>query len=193
MSDIAEPPAEMPTPDRRVQRTRRALGDAFNALVLAKGYDAVSAADIAARADVGRSTFYEHFQGKDDLLAHGLRRLLVPLADACVSGDPDPRLEALLAHFWQSRRMARPMMTGRTRAVMAAQLAGLIEERLAAVWPVAADGERLPDALVAVQLAQGQIGLIEAWLSGRYGVSVGVVAGSLRAGSYAMARALRVG
>ncbi len=54
--------------DRRPQRTRRALRDALIALVLEKGYDAVTIREIVERADVGRATFYTHFTDKEALL-----------------------------------------------------------------------------------------------------------------------------
>jgi AcrR family transcriptional regulator len=54
--------------DRRIQRTRRLLQDALVGLILEKGYEAITVQDILDRANVGRSTFYEHFYDKDDLL-----------------------------------------------------------------------------------------------------------------------------
>jgi AcrR family transcriptional regulator len=54
--------------DRRVKKTRLALQNALIELILEKGYDAVMIQDILDRADVGRSTFYAHFQDKEDLL-----------------------------------------------------------------------------------------------------------------------------
>jgi AcrR family transcriptional regulator len=53
--------------DRRIQRTRKALQDALLALILEKGYEAVTIQDVIDRANVGRSTFYLHFQDKDAL------------------------------------------------------------------------------------------------------------------------------
>jgi AcrR family transcriptional regulator len=54
--------------DRRVQRTHRALHEAFIGLILERGYDAVSIRDVVERAGVGRSTFYIHFGDLDELL-----------------------------------------------------------------------------------------------------------------------------
>ncbi len=57
--------------DRRVQRTRQLLHDALISLILQKGYDRITVQDIVDRANVGRSTFYDHFQDKDDLRKDG--------------------------------------------------------------------------------------------------------------------------
>ncbi|MFK7920700.1 MAG: TetR/AcrR family transcriptional regulator [Bacteroidia bacterium] len=54
--------------DRRILRTRRMLFNSLIELILEKGYDAVSVQDIIDRADVGRSTFYAHFENKQHLL-----------------------------------------------------------------------------------------------------------------------------
>ena len=61
--------------DRRVQKTRKLLQDALIELVTEKGYESVSIREILERANVGRSTFYAHFQDKDQLLRSILDRL----------------------------------------------------------------------------------------------------------------------
>ena len=63
------------TPDRRVQRTRRLLQDALNAMMIEKGYEATTVQDIIDRANVGRSTFYAHFADKETLLTSRLEDL----------------------------------------------------------------------------------------------------------------------
>ena len=61
--------------DRRVQKTRKLLQDALIELVAEKGYESVSIREILDKANVGRSTFYAHFQDKDQLLHSILDRL----------------------------------------------------------------------------------------------------------------------
>jgi AcrR family transcriptional regulator len=61
--------------DRRVQKTRKLLQDALIELVAEKGYESVSIQEILDKANVGRSTFYTHFQDKDQLLHSILDRL----------------------------------------------------------------------------------------------------------------------
>ena len=63
------------TPDRRVQKTRKLMEDALVDLIMEKGYDKVSVQDIIERANVGRSTFYAHYQDKDDLLLRGVTEI----------------------------------------------------------------------------------------------------------------------
>ncbi|MGC9357012.1 MAG: TetR/AcrR family transcriptional regulator [Anaerolineae bacterium] len=54
--------------DRRVQRTRKALQEALLSLIMEKRYNPITVEEIAERANVGRTTFYLHYQDKDDLL-----------------------------------------------------------------------------------------------------------------------------
>jgi len=68
--------------DRRAARTRRALHEALMALILRKGYEAVSVQDVVDEADVGRSTFYAHYSGKEQLLRGGFERLRALLTEA---------------------------------------------------------------------------------------------------------------
>ncbi|MCB2412318.1 TetR/AcrR family transcriptional regulator [Demequina sp. TTPB684] len=61
--------------DRRVARTQRSLQQALFGLIQTKRYDKVTVQDIIDRADVGRSTFYAHYDTKDDLLLSSMERL----------------------------------------------------------------------------------------------------------------------
>jgi AcrR family transcriptional regulator len=59
---------KMSEEDRRVQKTRKLLKDALISLILDRGYESVTIQDIIDTANVGRSTFYMHFENKDALL-----------------------------------------------------------------------------------------------------------------------------
>ncbi len=61
--------------DRRIQRTRQLLLDAFMELILEQGYNATTIRDITDRANVGRSTFYVHYRDKEELLSNYLNQL----------------------------------------------------------------------------------------------------------------------
>lgn len=54
--------------DRRQRRTRRAIYAAFEELMAEMHYSQVTVAQVIDRADIGRSTFYAHFETKDELL-----------------------------------------------------------------------------------------------------------------------------
>ncbi len=75
--------------DRRSQRTQQALIDALLALLAEKLYDEITINDIVNRANVGRSTFYAHYQTKDELLKSGFERALELLAHHISFGGGD--------------------------------------------------------------------------------------------------------
>jgi AcrR family transcriptional regulator len=71
--------------DRRTQKTRKYLAEALKELIVEKGYDAVTIQDIIDRANVGRSTFYSHYESKEQLLTSNINfqqaLIEIPAAD----------------------------------------------------------------------------------------------------------------
>lgn len=63
-------------PDQRIRRTHERLGSALVELIQEKPIDSVTVQEVLDRASVGRSTFYVHFRGKDDLLLSQLETFL---------------------------------------------------------------------------------------------------------------------
>lgn len=89
--------------DRRVRRTRKALHQALISLSLEKNYDTITVQEVLDRADVGRSTFYAHFQSKDELLMSGIDELRSTLSAAMQQARTSARRTENLIAF------SRPM------------------------------------------------------------------------------------
>lgn len=145
----------------RASATRTAIREAFIALALERRYHAISVSDVVARAGVGKSTFYDHFDGKDDILLDALAPLVLALATAASGRAARPYVRDFVAHLWERRSV--------TRALLDSTAAPLIQRRLASsIHPHAlraghADGG---SAIVAAGIAAAQLAMLECWLAG---------------------------
>ena len=54
---------------------KEALADELIRLMKTDKYDDITVSEIAAKADVGRATYYRHFKSKDELLTYKFERL----------------------------------------------------------------------------------------------------------------------
>ena len=151
--------------DRRVARTRDALLTAFREMVFANGYENATVREVVARANVGRSTFYEHFTGKDDILRASMSRFLVVLAASVRAEAPPDRLKPVLDHLWSNRRLTDAIFTGPPRTILVRALARMIEAELEKM--AAESALMIPLRLAAMHLAEGQFALVETWLRGK--------------------------
>jgi AcrR family transcriptional regulator len=166
--------------DRRQERTRAALLHAFRDLILQQRYDEVSIAAIAARAHVSRSTLYQHFSGKNGLLAASIAAPFDQLAASLGEADNARELIALLEHFWGNRTLARVLLTGPLRRKTIAVLVAQVERNLNAAGYARRGRLILPVRLAAVQLAELLIAPVIAWLVGESRCSAAVLARALR-------------
>jgi AcrR family transcriptional regulator len=62
--------------DRRVIKTRRVIEDALFTLMQEKPYHKITIQELIDLANVGRSTFYSHYETKEDLLLSSIEHLL---------------------------------------------------------------------------------------------------------------------
>ena len=74
---------------RGVRRTQSAIRSAFSRLVLSREFDGIRIDDIIREADVARSTFYQHFRSKEDVLCASMGPVIFePLARAGLRDEP---------------------------------------------------------------------------------------------------------
>jgi AcrR family transcriptional regulator len=157
--------------DVRVERTRRRLQEALFTLARERGLEHVAVSDIAERAGVNRSTFYQHYADKETVLADALdriageagARLEMPLTHT--KGPPEP-LIAFLEHIEQHADVYRSVFTGTGAGVVLARLRGRVRDGLDAallaaqrVAPLAA-----PADVVVAGVTGSIVGVIGAWL-----------------------------
>jgi len=174
--------------DRRIDRTRSAIVAAFNELLFERGYSRVTVRDMIARANIGRSTFYEHFQNKHDVLEQSLAPILTPLADVLRVGHADARLRGILEHMWANRNLMAPTLLGSSRAAVTRLLARLLEERL----EERRAGFMVARPVVAAALAGAQVAILEAWITHEPPAGAEAVARALADMTAAAAAALQI-
>jgi AcrR family transcriptional regulator len=133
-SPAATPPRERRAKDRRVQKTEALLRGALGALIREKPYDEIVVKEVLSRANVGRSTFYTHFAGKDALLRGCIRDILraaEPRGGRATAG-PHERVAwfslPILEHIERHRRAGQPAMDPRGRRTVHQQLRHALAE-----------------------------------------------------------------
>jgi len=164
--------------DRRVQRTRELLQNALIDLISERGYDALTIQDITDRANVGRTTFYLHFNSKEDLFISCHEAIvsqfqfgpLWPLSrEELLAPDPPPGMISAYRHLHGARRQLYPIFQGKDSNLILRRIrdysAQEIEANLRAVFDESESA--IPFNLLANMLAGAQIAQIHWWLEKR--------------------------
>jgi AcrR family transcriptional regulator len=170
--------------DRRVQRTRENLRAALMALIEERGFEALSVQEIIDRANVGRATFYAHYESKEDLLVSGLDDFRAAIRehqrrrrDQAGKGDDGAFLfsRELFDHVAAHRNVFRAMVGKRSGAVVQRLfqkiLLDLVREDLRAVGSSAELRSATAEAS-AQYVAGGLWGLVSWWVDAKKGPGV---------------------
>jgi AcrR family transcriptional regulator len=165
--------------DRRVQRTRDLLHRALMSLIREKGFEALSVQDIIDRANVGRATFYAHFDNKEDLLASGIEGLRASLKERqrqilSEHADLDERMfgftHDLFVHANEHRDVFKAMVGKRSGAVVQQllhkMLVDLSRDEINALAPKNHGGTAPTEATVQF-FAGALFGLLMWWGNGK--------------------------
>ena len=178
-------------PDRRVQRTEELLRGALMSLIRERGFEELSVQDIIDRANVGRATFYAHFDNKDDLLASGIEGLRASLkerqrAAKARSTAAGERLlafsEELFTHANEHRDVFRAMLGRRSGVVVQRllhkMLVDLVRDEVNAMNAPQDSGGT--SEVVAQFVGGGLFGLLVWWSTGKMRISVADVNAQFR-------------
>jgi AcrR family transcriptional regulator len=180
MTDSSNAPAG----DRRVRRTRASLQRALIELVAEQDLSAISVADVVDRADVSRSTFYDHYRDVHELAEAActsmIDDMLAPLTDPGAANpsepgeDPNPAVTAFFTHFAEHARLYRSLLgpTGsarviehvRQRTTAAAMRSTLLPAPDDNQQPAAGDPADLSREVPAAFVAGALLGVATDWL-----------------------------
>lgn len=159
--------------DPRVARTRQAILDAVE--TLASGDDSLSVAAIVREAGIGRSSFYTHFSGIDDLAVTVLSGVFeaIGVADVelrrhrVVSGAEAARVAQvrLVGHLAQHRALYASMLAlPFTSAVLTRAINAYAAQVRATIGLVPVTPAGLSIDAVAIYTASGSLGLLAHWI-----------------------------
>ena len=130
--------------DRRQRKTREAIFNAFTELLSKKDFNSITVGEIIDLADVGRATFYAHFETKDYLLKELCKELFCHLFDA-MTGEHSHRhifdCEAegsvflhLFKHLKENDNQILELLSGENNGLFLryfkTELMGLVESQL---------------------------------------------------------------
>lgn len=157
--------------NRRTARTQKALHGALMSLILRKGYEAITVQDIIDEADVGRSTFYSHYTGKEDLLRSGFRALQMELAEAQDAagatsdgsrGEPLGFSLAMFDHAGEYKHIYRALVGERGAVVAVNEIRRILSEIVRKEWSGAQEDEAVPRE-VRTQFVVGTFVTVLTW------------------------------
>ena len=155
--------------DRRIRRTQKLLGDALIALILEKGYDAITIKDITERADVAYVTFFRNYDSIEGLLKQRLEAVVVELIAQLETqyADHDAAREGTLIfeHVAGSRTLYSILFTSAGALGVVRHLKQTIASK---VYTDCRDAgallDNLPLEVFANHYASALLGLIQWWL-----------------------------
>ena len=163
--------------DRRVKRTRDLLQKALIDLISECDYGAITIQDIVDRANVARTTFYVHYNSKDDLFMScreaetfhfGPPRHLLT-REQLLSSEVPARLISAFRHLNDTRALLYPIFQGEDGLLILRRIrdegAQDLEASLRAAF--AETDSAVPFTLLANYLAGAQMALMQWWLEKR--------------------------
>jgi len=163
--------------DRRSLKTRQAIHEALHSLMQEKQYNKITIQDIIDRANVGRSTFYSHYETKDELLLSSVEHLLEMLNKYIASyveykGDK-PRLipvTELFEHIKENSRLIKGLIKAKS--------ADMFFEKAQAYWNSKIEGylrtklpegksPKVPIPILTNHITSTLVNLLEWWVNNK--------------------------
>jgi AcrR family transcriptional regulator len=150
--------------DRRFQRTRKLLMDALIALAQRNGYDAVTIRDITTYADISYSTFFRHYQDKDELLmsiiqnaVEEMRALMQNLPSGASEG------QLIFQHVAENQPLYRVLLGGLNSSAMVQRVQDMIVREILRGHPIESVAGIPPD-VAANHIAASGLAMVKWWL-----------------------------
>lgn len=161
--------------DRRVQRTRQLLKGALVHLIKERGYDAITIQDITDQANVGRTTFYLHYDSKEALLLDHHAdvkehfKLISLSREQLLSDEPLHEVVAFLRLLMENRNMYFAIRAAKDADLIVRGIREQMTNQLqASLYDIFAEQPpKLPVEVLTEYIVGAQLSLINWWMSNR--------------------------
>lgn len=161
--------------DRRVQQTRDRLQQALIELINEQGYDSITVQEIVDHANVGRTTFYEHYNGKDDLFMSCHEAIVREFhhihaqPESLLLAEASAGVVSAYRHLIEARALLYPIFQSQDGQLILRRIRdGIAQDIEVALRAIFAEVDSaIPLNILANYLAGAQIALIQWWLEKR--------------------------
>ena len=161
--------------DRRQKKTRDAIFQAFTKLLSEKQYSQISVQEIIDYANVGRTTFYAHFETKDYLLKDMCEELFSHIIIGlphehyhCSSSNNESVFLHLLRHLLENDNNILELLSSQNNEIFLryfkSNLKKLIKEQY--LYNYLANDTLFPEDYIVNHIASSFVETIDWWLRG---------------------------
>ena len=163
--------------DRRQQKTRDAIFGAFGALLSGKTYSKITIQEIIDGANVGRTTFYAHFETKDDLLKELCDDLFAHVFSDELSaesthdfsmktGNPHAMITHILYHLLDNKRNIIGILTSESNELFLQFFRQYLNELMAVrlLGEVRVDKASIPYDFLVSHISSSFVGMVQWWI-----------------------------
>ena len=162
--------------ERRRKKTRQAILSAFQELLAQKRYENITVQDIVETADVGRSTFYTHFETKDMLLRAMCEDMFVHVLENVTDegshdfshdrDNPAMIVSHMLYHMQDQQKNIRGLLTCESRDIFLQYFREKLRETLAARGHSLLREHALPEGFLINHITGSFVLMVEWWMRG---------------------------
>lgn len=170
--------------DRRQKKTRKSIFEAFTGLLSEKDYHHITVADIIERADVGRATFYSHFETKDFLLKELCEELFCHIFDAAENkgldhshifscDPPNSVFLHLFMHFYKNDNNILRLLSSRNNELFFGYFKIYLKKLVESQLPVLRQNisDKLPESFIINHVVSVFIATLRWWVDNDLKVS----------------------
>jgi len=154
--------------DRRIQKSKHAIMDAFMTLVLEKELGNITIGEIAEKANVNRGTIYLHFVDKYDLRDKCLDYYLTQLTEACIQDHKVEKLASkssivrIFEHLEANYEFYSSMLSNKESPVFRKRLKEIFRDGL--ITRLNLSEEKAKKEITVEFLVSAGVGVLEWWI-----------------------------